>query len=967
MRRTLRFLLGLSALLVLTSRVRAGDIADEADLQFHLGNDEFHARHFSAALEHFLASNRLVPNHNVVANIADTYFELKRYPEAYRYCTQALAAERDEKVRARLARELERIAPLVAVLNIETTPPGATVYIDRKDLGSHGQTPVVLGFTAAHVRVLVEADGYENAERGPIDLTPGSTARVAIPMVRVVGTVKLTGNAMGALVMVENLPDVGCAIPCELALPSGRRTLQVSKDGYIPTYRSIEVPAKGIISADFQLMPVTGELVVNSDERGASVEVDGHLVGFTPAVLDVPVGEREMRVSLPGFRTVESKVTIKPGEQSKVEISFAPVQEEVSAVSRTAEKLDDAPSSVSVISGTELQAMNYPTLAEALRGVRGLLINDDGTYTTVGVRGYGPASEYGNKVLILVDGHSTNDDWPGASYAGVDQRTSLDDIDHIEIVRGPGSVVYGTGAFVGVINLVTKPHSAAREATASIATIDNGLARVSATAHQSLGAESGFDLSVAGLDGARAGQYYLSQPDGSMAFSQASERLSSGTVAGKVWYGPLTLQAQATARKDAYPVALDYTDPNATNGYMIDRRAFIEARYEPKLGTWGELLLRASYDRYTEDHLTFYGSTESQRDAFVGDWVDGEARLTLRPHANLRIMLGGEVQDHFHVAEATTGYQAGVAPASLIAYEAPYRFYAGYAVADYFITSGLHLSGGFRLDSYSTFGSSANPRLALIWKPVESDVLKVMAGSAFRAPSIYELAINAEGTDCAGNITRNCTGLRPETVRTGELEWTHRFNPFWTGLASAWGTRIENTIDLPQALPGQSEGSYKNGMPIDGVGFELELRREWRQGWMFELNGSIQRLWFDQGSDPATRLGEVPNSPLLQAGAKFAMPLIPRFLFLMTRVAFESGRWDSNVQPGGPAQTQTPYGCIWDVSLSGQIPEWHMRGSVGVYNIADWQTTQPLSSEFGPQLTQPQAGRRLLANLTFVY
>ncbi len=615
--------------------------------------------------------------------------------------------------------------------------------------------------------------------------------------------------------------------------------------------------------------------------------------------------------------------------------------------------------------------MNYPTLAEALRGVRGLFINDDGTFTSVGVRGYGTTGGYGNTVLILVDGHPTNDDWAGSSYAGIDQRTSLEDIDHIEVVRGPGSVVYGTGAFVGVINLVTKPHTAAREASASFATIDSGLARASATAHQPLGPESGFDLSIAGLDGARAGQVYLEQPDGSLAFAQASEHFNSGTIAGKIWAGPFTVEGQAVSRQDSYPVNLDYTNPNATNGYVIDRRSFLETRFEPKLGSWGELLLRASYDRYTEDGVSVNSPTDTSRSRFVGDWVDGEARLTLRPHSSLRLMFGGEAQDHFHVAQESADYESGSPPASILSSETPFRFYAAYALADYFVTPRVHISAGVRLDSYSTFGSSANPRLALIWKPTEGDVLKLMAGSAFRAPSIFELYYNDGGASeiAACATTSNCTALQPETVRSAELEWTHHIDPLWTGLASVWATRIENTIEAEQA-PGQPAGiaQYQNtSAPIDGVGFELELRREWRQGWMVEANASINRLWFDQGSNPTNPLGEVPNSPELQGGAKFAMPLIPRFLTLMTRVALEAGRWDRDDQPGEPAQTRTPYGCIWDVSLSGQLPDWHVRGSIGIYNIADWQTTQPLSSGYGAQVTQPLAGRRLLANLTFVF
>src|SRR5665213_461937 len=113
--------------LSLTKIARAGVLADEADLHFQLGADEFRAHHYSGALEHFLASNRLVPNRNVVANIAATYAELKRYPEAYRYYTQALDGESDPKEKAALQKALDRITPLVAVLRVETTPPGATI------------------------------------------------------------------------------------------------------------------------------------------------------------------------------------------------------------------------------------------------------------------------------------------------------------------------------------------------------------------------------------------------------------------------------------------------------------------------------------------------------------------------------------------------------------------------------------------------------------------------------------------------------------------------------------------------------------------------------------------------------------------------------------------------------------------------------------------------------------------------
>src|SRR5262245_60676529 len=119
----------------------ADDVADEAELDFQLGAERYLAGDYRGALEHFLASNRLVPNRNVVFNIARAYEKLQRYPEAFRYYVSALAAETDQAARAKLQAALDQLRPHVAVLDIQTEPPGATLYIDRRDLGPRGESP----------------------------------------------------------------------------------------------------------------------------------------------------------------------------------------------------------------------------------------------------------------------------------------------------------------------------------------------------------------------------------------------------------------------------------------------------------------------------------------------------------------------------------------------------------------------------------------------------------------------------------------------------------------------------------------------------------------------------------------------------------------------------------------------------------------------------------------------------------
>ena len=97
---------------------------------------------------------------------------------------------------------------------------------------------------------------------------------------------------------------------------------------------------------------------------------------------------------------------------------------------------------------------------------------------------------------------------------------------------------------------------------------------------------------------------------------------------------------------------------------------------------------------------------------------------------------------------------------------------------------------------------------------------------------------------------------------------------------------------------------------------------------------------------------------------KIAMPIVLRSLTAMTRLSVEGPRWDRNSTPADPPQTQTGTSAVWDLVLSGELPEWHVRYSLGVYNLADWKYQVPVSPEFSPLLTVPQSGRSVVGSLT---
>src|SRR5258706_1969218 len=111
------------ALALTVARPSAADnLADEADLKFRLGAEAYQHADYRGALEEFLASNRLVPNRNVIYNIARCYEELKQFPEAYRYYVLALQAETDAEARTRIEHALSAIQQYLAVLEVESQP-----------------------------------------------------------------------------------------------------------------------------------------------------------------------------------------------------------------------------------------------------------------------------------------------------------------------------------------------------------------------------------------------------------------------------------------------------------------------------------------------------------------------------------------------------------------------------------------------------------------------------------------------------------------------------------------------------------------------------------------------------------------------------------------------------------------------------------------------------------------------------
>lgn len=986
MRRTTRVFaiaLLLAPLAALPGVARAGGPADEAELQFQVAAEHYQKGDYTTALEHFFLSNRLVPNKNVTFNIARSYEQLKRYADAYRYYTEALEAEDRPQSRQSIEAAIQRVAPNVAVLEVATTPPGATVYLDRKDLGARGKAPRALALPEGKYRVIAELDGYELATSDAIDVRLGQRAVVPLVLRRIVGTVEVgvTGAPSAVVRVDDEAAPVACTAPCKLELSPGRHTLHFGREGFQAPPRQITVVAKGTLKTTGALAPLTGSLALSADEGNAVVEIDGKLMGSTsaaastPTVLqNVPVGRRHVRVTLRGFAPLERDIDVKTGQQTELlDLRLEP-QRRVSAVSRLAEDIDDAPSSVTVIDGQELRAFGYPTIAEALRGVRGVSLSNDRAYASAGFRGLGRPNDYGNRLLVLSDGASMNDNILSSSYIGSDGRADLHDIDRIEVVRGPGSLLYGTGAFAGVVNLVPKGKEDPNDVHVGVGTYDNSVARGRAGFHYNFTPKVGLWASVSGArsDGVDVPVTLLS-PAANQAPTEivsGADAFRAGGTAGRFWAGPLTVQWFFHTRTQSIPVGVAQSVLGDPRTSYADTRYLAEVRYEPRLSETVQLFLRAHANRYVfegrnayaiDDTHPYADASTISNETYRGTWMGGEARLVLTPLKQLRLTAGGEGQG------APQADMIGSFPSQTPYLDThnPYGFGAGYLIADGSPLSWLRLSGGVRVDYYSTFGAEPVPRGAVIIKPAKGSVLKLMVGRAFRAPSSYEQFYNDGGASQVPGVDKSRElSLLPESIVSGEIEYSQRFREDWVALVAGHMSRVDNFIETIPDTPGSEVIRYANTpTPILTAGGDVELRREWRQGWMLSAMYGYQRAqhydFGDKSLPPIVGDGRLPNVPEHLASFKGIVPMLPEVASLGVRMTLEAPRLDEQGLSTGTH-------VVADLTVSGQVKRFGLTYAMGAYNLLDQRYSYPVSLSYLSR-TMLQNGRTLMVDLKVAY
>lgn len=493
----------------------------------------------------------------------------------------------------------------------------------------------------------------------------------------------------------------------------------------------------------------------------------------------------------------------------------------VFAASKYDQPLAEAPADVTVVTRAEILRYGWLTLADVLRGVRSFLVTSDRNYAYAGVRGFGRTGDYNGRILLLVDGHRTNDTLYDQALLGTEGPVDMDLVERVEIVRGAGSSLYGSNAFFGVINLVTRRGRDVAGVELSLlgGTQETYGGRVTAGAR--VGTQSEYLLSAT-----------AARTNGDRSLYFPAFRNISGGVAGDD--GDRWVKALAKWRTGEFSLAAVYdqrtknvpTAPfNAIFGdgrnQTTDTRAWLEGRYDGVVAG-GNLTARVAVDeyRYDGDLVLRHNPDTVNQDRSRATWWSGEVTYAREIGKDVTLVAGAEAQSDLRNVQEN-GDRTNVARTP--AYDRYFyatdttRYWALYAQLDWQIVPGWDATIGVRHDHYASFGGVTDPRLALVYRPGADTTFKLIYGQAFRAPNDYELFYNDGGVS-----QKASPNLQPERIRSTELLAEWRFAPEWRAVGTFYFNRI---TDLIATVSDPADGLLVNvnSMTTIGRGIEGEI------------------------------------------------------------------------------------------------------------------------------------------------
>ena len=524
----------------------------------------------------------------------------------------------------------------------------------------------------------------------------------------------------------------------------------------------------------------------------------------------------------------------------------------VSAASKSPEAASTAPAMSMSISAEEIRQHGMRTVDEAINFLAmGMQLERSSSIAEIGARGVLLSGDVGAHVLLLIDGHAVNEAWGASSYYDRGNGVPMELVDHIELIIGPGSVLYGSNAMLGVVNIVTKrakDFSGAHVVVESELPINLRAALGYGRQFRLFGedAELTFELERFEQDGpeqsyplyetepdAVTGQprpYSPEQPPGVWGgLGDDAMRTSGSTGYLRFRVGGLEVGLRGMHYLRSHPVNTgNFDDPDS---FVRDRWLSGDIKYSATFNQLlqGSVRLYSDHYDYRQDWGS-YGAVDclegqesgcmwrlTGRANWAGiepqlhiDWLADRSLLTL-VGVDARVKnVGSEI--HF------IGYESGLSPGAVGPFEEDEQSLGAYLQNTYWPASFLGLNLGARFDVDSRFGEALSPSAAATVVPWNGAALKLIYSTAFRAPTAWDVYYSDPSYWIAGG-----EGIEPEGVRSVEVSAEQRLGSqrLFIGAFRSWW---EDLVLLQDLDDGELAAAIASGQLLPDTPAGVQLR-----------------------------------------------------------------------------------------------------------------------------------------------
>lgn len=481
----------------------------------------------------------------------------------------------------------------------------------------------------------------------------------------------------------------------------------------------------------------------------------------------------------------------------------------ITVSSSTAQTIFNTPSSVSVIDAGMIQKFNYSSIAEALSNIPGLQINR--TYlkrdipTTRGIL----QDHYANKVLVLINGVAT---WNTVTGEASIDKINIHDVERIEVLKGPASVLYGTNAYSGAINIVLK-NPDGESANTYFGVGSHGFFEAGANYSYSV---DDFKLFLSGNSSEEVGQDY-SFTDEKKVYGHYNEYMKGSNFNINASYKQHSVLFNSFVSHESYLGV----EPNWTAGIGNDHLS-------------NGYLFAYKLDHHFSDVFGLkYGFTYDWNQRNLSRTLDDNTRANLKGYRiyntvnfDLKLIESLNIEGGFDydIRKGLEYKNYNVQKDSLLAANdmenLQVKEYSVFGQVGYTLNS-FNFLVGTRYSNNELFGNNLSSRSSLVYSFDEKNSVKLIWGQSYRAPSLFELYFRTPTNTVFGN-----TSLNPETSNSFELSYLTAFDNFFIQ-ALVYHATYENKIFRTRRLPNSDTDKstiYVNGSTFKADGLELEVK-----------------------------------------------------------------------------------------------------------------------------------------------